>query len=225
MPISWSRFYLDYDKLNERLVNVKREFGLRKSVSTRSLTGETHSFAEILDLEAEKIVLFYLRVQGDLAKRVWELREQHFQTSFLGNGMARLLAPQSNDSSLSLGQINALCDRYRALGQEVLDLLEYLDYNVLALRRIVRRHDKHFQSKMSSLYFDSRLSSGTGNSTALVQLVSRATRMSRDFSSASRFCRTLFSLSLSPLSSLFTKLTVPPGGVAGHYSDNPSRIF
>ena len=70
MPASWSRFYLDYDQLNQRLLSVRREFGLRKSVSTRSLTGETHTFAEILDSEAEKIVLFYLRVQGDLARKV-----------------------------------------------------------------------------------------------------------------------------------------------------------
>jgi SPX domain protein involved in polyphosphate accumulation len=170
---SWSRFYLDFEQLNQRLVSVKREFGMRKSISTRSLTGETHSFAEILDLEAEKIVLFYLRVQGDLARKVWELREQHFRATaakvrFLAHGGGDV-----GDSTLSLSQIDSLCERYRSLGQEVLDLLEYLDFNVLALRRIVRKHDKHFKSKMSAVYFDSRLS-GDGNNTALVQLVSEA---------------------------------------------------
>ena len=156
-------------------MSVKREFGMRKSISTRSLTGETHSFAEILDLEAEKIVLFYLRVQGDLARKVWELREQHFRATaakvrFLAHG-----GDDVGDSTLSLSQIDSLCERYRTLGQEVLDLLEYLDFNVLALRRIVRKHDKHFKSKMSAIYFDSRLSSGDGNNTALVQLVSGPT--------------------------------------------------
>ena len=178
---SWTRFYLDYEGLNQRLISVKREFGLRRTVSLKSMTGETHTFSEILDLEAEKIVLFYLRVQGDLARRVWELREQHFQTSILptgtgtgtGTGAAgSLLSLAERDSALSLSQVNGLCERYRALGQEVLDLLEYLDHNVIALRSIVKKHDKHFKSKMSSLYFDSRLSSGKGNSTALVQLVS-----------------------------------------------------
>lgn len=176
---SWTRFYLDYEGLNQRLISVKREFGLRRTVSLKSMTGETHTFSEILDLEAEKIVLFYLRVQGDLARRVWELREKHFQTSILPTGTGTgggaggsLLSLAERDCALSLSQVNGLCERYRALGQEVLDLLEYLDHNVIALRSIVKKHDKHFKSKMSSLYFDSRLSSGKGNSTALVQLVS-----------------------------------------------------
>ena len=47
-------------------MEVKREFGLRKALSSRSLTGETRTFAEILDQDVEKIVMFYLRAQGDL---------------------------------------------------------------------------------------------------------------------------------------------------------------
>ena len=68
----WWQFNLNYDELNKRLVEVKREFGLRKALSSRSLTGETRTFAEILDQDVEKIVMFYLRAQGDLGQcSVW----------------------------------------------------------------------------------------------------------------------------------------------------------
>lgn len=63
---AWWQFNLNYDELNKRLVEVKREFGLRKCLSSRSLSGETRTFAEILDQDVEKIVMFYLRAQGDL---------------------------------------------------------------------------------------------------------------------------------------------------------------
>lgn len=64
----WWQFNLNYDELNKRLVEVKREFGLRKALSSRSLTGETRTFAEILDQDVEKIVMFYLRAQGDIGQ-------------------------------------------------------------------------------------------------------------------------------------------------------------
>jgi hypothetical protein len=60
--IDWNPFYLDFDGLNRRLQQVKREFGMRKAISTQSLTGETRTLAEILDKEIEKIVLFFFRI-------------------------------------------------------------------------------------------------------------------------------------------------------------------
>jgi len=70
----WFEYYLKYNELKSRLKVVKREFGLKKAVSTRSLTGETRTFAEILDEEVEKVVLFFLRRQGELARQVWDIR-------------------------------------------------------------------------------------------------------------------------------------------------------
>ena len=66
----WWQYNLNYDELNKRLIEVKREFGLRKALSSRSLTGETRTFAEILDQDVEKIVMFYLRAQGDLGESI-----------------------------------------------------------------------------------------------------------------------------------------------------------
>lgn len=154
--VDWTPFYLDFEALQTRLANVKRDFGLRKAVSTKSLKGETRTLAEILDKEVEKIVLFYLRIQGELAERTWELREK--QVNML-----------KGDTVVTEQQIEIMCQHFRDLSYEVIELLEFLDYNVLGLRRIIKRHDRMFDLKMGRIYFDSRLQGG-GKNSPLIQL-------------------------------------------------------
>ena len=117
------------------------------------MAGETRTFAEILDSDVEKMVLFYLRTQGDLANRLWQLRE--YQT-----------ANMQNSFRLTMDAIDTMCQKYRDLGQDVLDLLEYLDSNVIALRRIIKKHDRTFDLQMGKVYFGSRM----GPNSQLVQL-------------------------------------------------------
>lgn len=74
----WAPYVLQYDSLHNRLLQVKREYGMKRALSVRSLTGETRTFAEILDQEVEKIVLFYLQMQGQLACRLCGLRQNEF---------------------------------------------------------------------------------------------------------------------------------------------------
>lgn len=78
----------------------------------------------------------------------------------IAGGMGRM------DSRLSIAETEKMLCKYRDYGQQVLDLLEYLDFNVLALRRIVRKHDRCFQSKMTSVYFDARLDRGCGSASS-----------------------------------------------------------
>ena len=151
---SWWKYNLAYETLQQHLVTVKKQCGLKKSISTRLLVGETRTFAEILDADVEKMVLFYLRTQGDLADRLWQLRE--YQTTNMQNSFR-----------LTMESIDTMCQKYRDLGQDVLDLLEYLDSNVIALRRIIKKHDKQFDLQMGKVYFGARL--GKTNS-QLVQL-------------------------------------------------------
>lgn len=146
---SFRGFDLKYDELNQRLNAVKKEFGMRRAISTHSLVGETRTFAEILDSEVEIIVLYYLEVQGILANQLRVLRSRQIKAL--------------EDISVTLDTIEELCQRYREIGHEVLELLNYLDRNSIALRKILLRHDMLFDQKMGSLYFDSRLST-QGNS-------------------------------------------------------------
>ncbi len=143
----WSPFYLEFEALQNRLSHVKREFGLRKAVSAKSLTGETRTLAEILDKEVEKIVLFYLKIQGEIAEHTWLLREKQ-------------VAMLKGDSIVTSEQIDIMCQHFRDICYEVLELLQFLDFNVTGLRRIIKKHDKMFDLKMGRIYFDARLQGG-----------------------------------------------------------------
>eukprot|EP01031_Cornospumella_fuschlensis_P039838 gene39838-48510_t len=142
---SFRGFDLRSDELNNRLKAVKKEFGMRRAVSTRSLAGETRTFAEILDQQVEMIVLYYLEVQGIIAKQVRLLRERQVK--------------DFQDMLISLDSIEAYCQRYRDVCAEIVELLVYLERNSIALRRILKRHDALFDQKMGSMYFDTRLAS------------------------------------------------------------------
>ena len=143
----WSPYYLDLEAMLNRLAHVKREFGLRKAVSAKSLTGETRTLAEILDKEVEKIVLFYLKIQGEIAEHTWLLREQQ-------------VAMLKGDSIVTSEQIDNMCQRFRDICYEVLELLHFLDFNVTGLRKVIKKHDKMFDLKMGRIYFDARLQGG-----------------------------------------------------------------
>jgi hypothetical protein len=148
---------LKYDELNTRLNCVKKEFGLRRAVSTQSLTGETRTFAEILDLQVETIVLYYLEVQGILARQLRLLRE--YQVEAL------------QTCTVNIGRIDEMCLKYRQIGIEVLELLRYLERNSFALNKILHRHDALFDQKMGSMYFDTRFNeSQNKNNSQLRQL-------------------------------------------------------
>ena len=54
----------------------------------------------------------------------------------------------------------------------MLDLLEYLDLNVLGLRKIIKKHDKQFDLQMGTMYFGSRM----GQNSQLVQLYHQVLR-------------------------------------------------
>lgn len=147
---SFRGFDLRFEELNSRLKQVKKEFGMRRAISTRSLTGETRTFAEILDQQVENIVLYYLEIQGILAKQTRMLRQKQVR--------------DLQDYTVTLDVIENVCQKYRDIGAEMVELLNYLERNSIALRKILRRHDTLFDQKMGSMYFDSRLQSNSKDS-------------------------------------------------------------
>ena len=70
---------------------------------------------------------------------------------------------------LSMENIEGTFQKYRDISQNILDLLEYLDFNVNSLRKIIKKHDCLFDQKMGSMYFDTRIGRNPQNS-QLVQL-------------------------------------------------------
>ena len=49
-PVTYQQYNLKFDELNNRLTKVKKEFGMRRAISSRSLTGETVSIQYILQV-------------------------------------------------------------------------------------------------------------------------------------------------------------------------------
>lgn len=133
------QFKLDYDGLSRRIHRAKQASGMKRAQSKLSLLGETRTFAEVLDEEVEKMVLNYIKEQGSIAGMTWELRSTQ---------LAKLLNPAT-----PLSVIEDLLVRYRALGSDVLHLLECLDANVLALRKIIQLHDSCFDQNLAAMYF------------------------------------------------------------------------
>eukprot|EP01038_Epipyxis_sp_PR26KG_P012876 gene12876-17254_t len=153
----YSQYNLQYERLNDHLNSVKRKFGLKKVSSTRSLTssnnGETRTFAELLDHEVEKIVLFYLRMQGELAEQVWSIRSKQIS--------------ELEEIPYTLDDIEIYCQKYRDVAFGVFNLLTYLEKNVNELRRLIQKYDSVFDHKVGSMYFDTRLGRDPKNSQLL----------------------------------------------------------
>ena len=149
VPEPLRRYCLPYEALIERLRRVKSAFGLRRVLSTRTLEGEKHTFAELLDAEVEKVVLFFISRKGEVSRAVLDIRASQLHA----------------DNSVEV--MEGLLRSYRQVAQDLLALLLFIDFNVTALRRLLRRHDRHFDMNMTRLYFDSRLSGGSSFSKLL----------------------------------------------------------
>jgi hypothetical protein len=150
----WSEYNFNYSMLENRLFIVKQEFGMRRAVSVQSISGESRTFAELLDLEVERVVLHYLRIQGLLAGSVWLLRsKQH--SCIEGSLQTRLWRRQLTSQREKFEELLKEC---RCAAREVLRLLEYLEFNTINLRKILMQHDQLFDTKLSILYFDTRVS-------------------------------------------------------------------
>lgn len=148
-----AHFNLDYAGLCGKIQAAKKSSGLKRAQSKLSLFGETRTFAEILDEEVERLVLYYIRQQGHIAGKLWDLRS--FQ----------LLSLQ--DPTISLSKVEDMISRYRGIGSEVLSLLDFLDENVRNLRKIIQKHDACFDLKLGTAYFDSRVGKNSKNAQLL----------------------------------------------------------
>lgn len=88
----------------------------------------------------EKVVLFLLCKQGEIASSLATLREQ--QAALTGS---------------DIETIRALADGYRRIGDELVQLLHFVELNATGLRKILKKHDKTMQQhKIMGSYLTSR---------------------------------------------------------------------
>ncbi|KAG6669623.1 SPX domain-containing membrane protein At4g22990-like [Carya illinoinensis] len=132
----WQGCYINY-KLMKKKVNRYRQ---QIEVGTQNGDNFLMDFSRLLDCEIERIVLFLLEQQGQLATRLSDLRQQHH---------ALLQQPDGS-------KISELQEAYRAVGCDLLRLLSFVEINAIGLRKILKKFDKRFGYKFTDYYVKTR---------------------------------------------------------------------
>ncbi|KAF8379400.1 hypothetical protein HHK36_028835 [Tetracentron sinense] len=130
------RYYINYKSMKKKVKQYAQQIGIGAQDRRHVLK----DFSRMLDNQIEKIVLFLLEQQGLLASRIAKLGEQHD---------ALLQQPE-------ISQISELREAYRAVGQDLLKLLFYVEMNAIGLRKILKKFDKRFGYKFTDYYVKTR---------------------------------------------------------------------
>ncbi|KAK9143562.1 hypothetical protein Syun_012962 [Stephania yunnanensis] len=132
----WKSYYINYKLMKKKVKQYTKQI----QEGTLDLQYVLKEFSRILDNQIEKIVLFLLEQQGLLASRITKLNEQH----------AILLEHPD------ISEVCKLREAYRAVGQDLLKLLFFVEMNAIGLRKILKKFDKRFGYRFTDYYVTSR---------------------------------------------------------------------
>ncbi|KAJ0411381.1 hypothetical protein ATCC90586_004367 [Pythium insidiosum] len=156
----WSGHYLEYKQLKKKLKAVLASAPKAAAATAAPASAKSPAdaqaedlpltprraqdgFQRALDAEVERVVLFFLTKQGEFAQTLAQLRREQ----------AQLSAPD-------LAAMHALADRFRRMGDELVQLLHYVELNATGLRKILKKHDKLMKGrKIMGSYLTSRTDS------------------------------------------------------------------
>jgi hypothetical protein len=167
----WKSCYVDYGRLKKLLKKLnlpkdhKRVFRadilpdtIISDLSTTKVKGRSVlspanknllKFRNALDHEIEKVVLFLLHRQGCLASKLSDLSRSKEELREKAT-KAWLREETSGDVK---HELNEICNKYRATGILVLEFISYVEINVTAVRKILKKHDKtHPHKQLSQEY-------------------------------------------------------------------------
>lgn len=154
----WAGSYIEYDRLKNVLQELGRDEEDRqkllapsRSFLSLSMSQEpaASGFEQLIDQQIEKIVLFFLQKQGELARRFREL---------------------TPDSELGNADVDTQTEyrKYIEIGEELVLLVNFVELNVTGVRKILKKHDKVFHgAQLSERYFTRRV---YGNDSQLQQI-------------------------------------------------------
>ncbi|XP_021717587.1 SPX domain-containing membrane protein At4g22990-like isoform X2 [Chenopodium quinoa] len=132
----WQGYYINYKILKKKVNQYSRQ--IENGSGDHLLVLKDFSF--MLDNQLEKIVLFMLEQQGLLAKRLSALREQQ-DTAF------------QQGTILDVSEVR---EAYRAVGQDLLRLLFFVEMNAIGLRKILKKFDKRLGYGFTNYYVKTR---------------------------------------------------------------------
>ncbi|CAL0303347.1 unnamed protein product [Lupinus luteus] len=132
----WQGYYINY-KLMKRQV---KQYAQQIELGTQDRRHVLKDFSRMLDNQIEKIVLFLLEQQGLLASRIKKLGELH----------------DALQEEPEINKISELREAYRAVGQDLLKLLFFVEINAIGLRKILKKFDKRFGYRFTDYYVKTR---------------------------------------------------------------------
>lgn len=132
----WQGYYINYKLMKKKVKNYVQQI----EVSEQSREYVLKDFSRILDKQIEKIVLFLLEQQGELASRLFILGQEHD------------VVVQQQDGS----KISELQQSYRDVGRELLQLLFFVEMNAIGVRKILKKFDKRCGYKFTNYYVKTR---------------------------------------------------------------------
>jgi predicted MFS family arabinose efflux permease len=149
----WSKAYLDYNALKAAL----KRHGDPKNADDAELLAQiedpAEDFEQLVDSQIEKVVLFFLEKQGDLASRLTNLRRVKSSTHALSNFDPKLQS-----------------QAYLRIGEELVLLVNFVELNVTGLRKILKKHDKKFHKSPIMEHYLSHSDVNVGNDSHLQQM-------------------------------------------------------
>eukprot|EP00536_Pseudo-nitzschia_multiseries_P008129 jgi/Psemu1/240912/estExt_Genewise1.C_2010016 len=157
----WKEYYIDYDALKTRIkkaVKAKHQQLLEKNIAVNDTVFDGYldmlEFRRMLDHEIQKIVLFLLIREGQLAERLSHMSKDgqtlKKKIVFLMRDFGMVA---EEDKTNAWTHLKSSTDQHRAFAQDLLEFVNFLDMNLTGLRKILKKHDKNFpRNKLSGLY-------------------------------------------------------------------------
>ncbi|CAN0408862.1 unnamed protein product [Ascophyllum nodosum] len=112
-------------------------------------------FSKTLDSEIEKIVLFFLSKEGELAGDLLSSRREQrkwmaYESTWRGGTGEDMAEEGGDDRSISYCSSPGITQHtvYCAIGREIAELMRFLHLNVTGLRKILKKHDKQLRDKL-----------------------------------------------------------------------------
>ncbi|XP_011072089.1 SPX domain-containing membrane protein At4g22990-like [Sesamum indicum] len=132
----WQGYYINYKLMKKKV----KQYANQIETGALDRRHVLKDFSRMLDNQIEKIVLFILEQQGLLASRIAKLNEQQ----------------DALQEQPDISKICELREAYRAVGQDLLKLLFFVEMNAIGLRKILKKFDKRFGYRFTDYYVKTR---------------------------------------------------------------------
>ncbi|XP_075522843.1 SPX domain-containing membrane protein At4g22990-like isoform X2 [Primulina tabacum] len=132
----WQRYYINYKLMKKKV----KQYANQIEAGALDRRHVLKDFSRMLDKQIETIVLFMLEQQGLLATRIAQLNEQK----------------DAIQEEPDISKISELREAYRAVAQDLLKLLFFVEMNAIGLRKILKKFDKRFGYKFTDDYVTTR---------------------------------------------------------------------